>query len=303
MTANLVEQLIERVAKQRKCIVVIGDAIVDEWVHGRVEACQDGCPKFVEESRHTSPGGADNARNCLSEWGVDADLFAQAKQDYPIKYRFVNADGNIVFRWDSERKAPEFVPSWVRDRSLEMVKFAGAVLLSDYDKGVLSPGFVREVIDLCNARGIPCVADAKRGQSLYKGAVIKANTAWGVAEWKGPLDVYNSDGEVVGQDTRGCAGAYVETHSSYDPGVWVDGGFIPLEVSDWPPVKCVNHVGAGDCFAAHLTLAIAYGFSLCDAAALAHSAGRVYVQHSHNRPPRPQEIANDLALVSPLTKE
>lgn len=58
-------------------------------------------------------------------------------------------------------------------------------------------------------------------------------------------------------------------------------------------VNCVSHVGAGDCFAAHLVLALAHGFSLEDAAAIAHSAGRVYVQHEHNRPPMPEEIAED----------
>ena len=60
-------------------------------------------------------------------------------------------------------------------------------------------------------------------------------------------------------------------------------------------VKCVNHVGAGDCFSAHLVLALAYGFTLEDAAVIAHSAGRVYVQHQHSRPPLPQEVREDMA--------
>jgi sugar/nucleoside kinase (ribokinase family) len=60
----------------------------------------------------------------------------------------------------------------------------------------------------------------------------------------------------------------------------------------------VNHVGAGDCFAAHLTLALAYGFSLKEAAGLAHSAGRVYVQSFHNHPPFPTDIAADMSTVT-----
>ena len=62
-------------------------------------------------------------------------------------------------------------------------------------------------------------------------------------------------------------------------------------------VRVVSHVGAGDCFGAHIVLALAHGFSLREAAALAHSAGRVYVQFPHNRAPRPEEIAADLVLV------
>lgn len=63
------------------------------------------------------------------------------------------------------------------------------------------------------------------------------------------------------------------------------------------PVKIVSHVGAGDCFAAHLALALAYGFSLKEAAVLAHSAGRVYVQSLHNIPPHPAEILADMSTV------
>jgi len=60
-------------------------------------------------------------------------------------------------------------------------------------------------------------------------------------------------------------------------------------------VECKSHVGAGDCFAAHLTLALAHGIPLEQAAAIAHSAGRVYVQHLHGRPPYPIEIRKDLS--------
>ena len=62
-------------------------------------------------------------------------------------------------------------------------------------------------------------------------------------------------------------------------------------------VEVKNHVGAGDCFAAHLILGLAYGLSLEDAATVAHSAGRVYVQFPHNRPPLPSEIVADFATA------
>ena len=71
-------------------------------------------------------------------------------------------------------------------------------------------------------------------------------------------------------------------------------GFLKYLEKELPKVNCINHVGAGDCFGAHLVLALMYGFSLEDAATIAHSAGRVYVQHLHNRPPLPEEIEEDL---------
>jgi len=63
------------------------------------------------------------------------------------------------------------------------------------------------------------------------------------------------------------------------------------------PQHCVNHVGAGDCFGAWLTLGLAHGLRLQEAARLAHAAGRVYVRHPHNRPPWPHEIRKELDPV------
>src|SRR5436190_104984 len=53
-----------------------------------------------------------------------------------------------------------------------------AVLLSDYDKGMLTAEFIREVIDLCARSGVWCVADAKHKSSIYVGAIIKGNLEW-----------------------------------------------------------------------------------------------------------------------------
>ncbi len=152
---------------------------------------------------------------------------------------------------------------------LDMIQNFDAVLLSDYDKGFLTPEFTREVIKRCNRRSIPCVADVKRGPELYQGAILKSNLDW--------TNKYGASNVT----TRGAMWPWVHGKTDRYHGGRHD-------------VKCVNHVGAGDCFAAHLTLALACGFSLEDAAAVAHSAGRVYVQHPHNRPPHPKEIAADM---------
>ena len=45
---NPVVQVYESSKAKRKRIVVIGDVIVDRWIHGALAECQDGCPKFVE---------------------------------------------------------------------------------------------------------------------------------------------------------------------------------------------------------------------------------------------------------------
>lgn len=267
---NLVQRLLNEIRKQRKRILVIGDALIDVWVCGYIEECQDGCSKFVEVERHTSPGGAANAARSLVNWDVFTSLHSLREEDRPSKCRFVDATGKIVFRWDDESKLIEGYSAsqeWERGLALEFVRTAGAVLLSDYNKGFLTPGFIRQVVDFCKRYGIPCIADAKREPMVYAGALLKCNNDYSV-KWNCLADVC-TDGPnpplVSGNRLNVCL----------------------------PPVTCVNHVGAGDCFAAHLAMALAYGFDLVDAVALAHYAGRIYVQRAHNRPPQPDEIAAD----------
>ena len=273
---NLVEKLLTEIANSHKHIVIIGDTMVDRWVHGHLAECQDGCPKFVQESVVEVPGGAANAERCLSGWNVRTSLYGFATNDGPVKTRYVEG-GKIVFRADDDRPSDRGTKyEWARKLASEMVGCAAGVLLSDYDKGFLTPEFIREVAELCKKRSIPCVADCKRAPEVYEGCVLKGNSAW---------DDKYGDGKIRRDVLE------VITLGECVPQV---NGELLLDFPSLPLIKCVNHVGAGDCFAAHLTLALSYGFSLKESAALAHSAGRVYVQHPHNKPPTPTEIAADI---------
>ncbi len=272
-TVNLATRLLGEIKTRRRLIVVIGDTMLDRWVHGHIEQCQDDCPKFVQESVVETPGGAANAALCLSHWDTQVSLYGFAGNDCPIKCRYME-NGKIVFRHDDDgppRCGTEY--EWERKLALEMASHADAVLLSDYDKGFLTPYFIKEMAALCKARRVPCVADAKRAPEVYENCIIKGNYAW-----------YEKFGS-----------PHVLTLGGVEPTVGNDSIYSDDVLS---PVNCINHVGAGDCFAAHLTLALAYEFTIKEAAALAHSAGRVYVQFPHNRAPSPEEVAADLALAT-----
>jgi bifunctional ADP-heptose synthase (sugar kinase/adenylyltransferase) len=252
-------------------IAFIGDAIIDRWVHGRLEDCQDGCKKFVEESYCESPGGVANARMCLSNWDAITSHYTQPEAQRSIKTRFLE-NNRIIFRHDIEK--PCIPGDW-----LSILYSADAVLVSDYDKGFLTPEYLRLLIDTANVRNIPIVVDAKRDPSLYAGAIIKCNK-----DYFEKFEVPQTN--------------LVLTIGSTPPTVWHNGIVQSAgNMFSLAAVQCVNHVGAGDCFAAHLILGLAQGKSLADAAIVAHSAGRVYVQHPHNRPPLPEEISRDLELT------
>lgn len=283
---NLAQRLIEADRASPKIVLVIGDGITDVYIHGRLEdSCQEGCQKFIEEERRTVPGGAANAARSLDNWHTRAIFLGSTGLAGPVKIRFMAIGSEdrewCAFRHDDDRVT--FDLSLARKESMyalmQLPRRPNAVLLSDYDKGMLTPEFIRDVVGACKELSIPCVADVKCGPEVYQGAILKGNVDW--------RKKYMYVPDVL---TRGEVPPLVEGKPA--------GSSLcnsPFCIAD---VKCVNHVGSGDCFSAHLTLALAHGFSLSDAAAIAHSAGRVYVQFPHNRPPRPNEIAEDMGVAN-----
>lgn len=269
---NLVEKLIALDRESPKRVMVVGDALVDRWVHGSLAECQDSCTKFVEEYSLTTTGGAANAAESLKHWRSKVTLVARYVESRFVKTRFVT--DRVVFRYDSEKPSKVY-PSdeYTRDLALANVKYADAVLLSDYDKGLLTERFLKQIISAAKL----VVCDAKREPSLYAGAVLKCNTEY-ARKYRLLHPMHTVSNCVI-------------TGGEHSPIVMLE--TTTKKLDSRPPVQCVNHVGAGDCFGAHLALGLAHGLTLEEAASVAHSAGRVYVQHPHNRAPLPEEIMRD----------
>lgn len=262
----------------QKRILVAGDGLIDVYSHGRLESCQDGCVKFVEESRHVCDGGAMNAEKSLS-YVAEADsdgipVFEEKRREL--------VDGKIVHRSDMKFHVPEAQVRACRDNAMSELEEADAVYLADYAKGFFTDALLRSIIARCNERGVPVVADPKRDPNVVAGAILKCNAeftqTWGgvpVKHFPGTVVTRNSEVPLVGK----CDS--------------------PLPIKDFLARRfaCVSHVGAGDCFGAWLTLGLAHGLVLEEAARLAHAAGRVYVQHLHNRAPWPHEVRRELDPV------
>lgn len=278
---NLVEKLIDITRSREIRIVVIGDAMTDVYVHGRLGMGQEDCPKFIEESRVICNGGAANAHSSLHRWGCKTSLFSVVNTDRCVKTRYMVGD-KFAFRHDLEKRDATALTSNLRNATFAYLEdrknVIDGILISDYDKGFLGESDIQRIIKIANARNIPVVSDAKRKASVYAGSIIKGNRDY----W-----LRNT-----------LQGNCVMTDGHHTPRI---ASATPLETKVHPSlmnkVDCVNHVGAGDCFAAHLTLAVACGLSLHDAVTVAHSAGRVYVQHRHNRAPWPHEIRRDFDPV------
>jgi D-beta-D-heptose 7-phosphate kinase/D-beta-D-heptose 1-phosphate adenosyltransferase len=181
-------------------ILVIGDVMLDRSIWGDVDRISPEAPVPVLRSVRTTaaPGGAANvAMNLvglgikaaqagfwgndaemrelsvlLTTAGVDASGMVVSGHSTISKTRIVSRNQQLL-RLDVESAEPHPAAEEqaLLERSLQLVRIADAVILSDYDKGALSPQLCQAVIALARERGIPVLVDPKgRDFGKYAGA-------------------------------------------------------------------------------------------------------------------------------------
>jgi D-beta-D-heptose 7-phosphate kinase/D-beta-D-heptose 1-phosphate adenosyltransferase len=197
--ARLVE-LLDRA--QGKRIVVIGDAMLDVYLRGDVERISPEAPVPVVRVREQTYalGGAANVAQNVVAIGARCDLVAaigddrggatllsmlgtigdggkslvQVDRRTTQKTRIVARSQQLV-RVDEEDDADLAGDDVARLLVAVRVAIqnADAVVLEDYNKGVLVPAVIREAMELAQARRLPIVVDPKfRHFFAYRGATI-----------------------------------------------------------------------------------------------------------------------------------
>lgn len=295
-------------------ILVIGDTVTDKWVTGHSFASADECPSLEAKERLLTPGGAANVSRQLQNTGydpwllcpLDAELAAAVRATrvgkgvslelgfpcprMPRKTRYLDAAGRIVFRADSEPLfygLPNGELQQYRDLAIKTIRQMpwAAVILSDYQKGFVTDSLARRAIEACQERDIPCFVDPKRPPTSFRGGLFKINQNY-FEKHQAELEAMQFTGVV----TRGSA-----------PPVLFRQGREERHGQREAAVSFRNHVGAGDCFLAHLAAARVDGQDGHDwqaSVTLADAAARVYVQHAYGRVPSSLEIQRQLRQVA-----
>ena len=174
-----------------KRIVVLGDVMLDEFIWGRVRRISPEAPvPVVELDRQTlALGGAGNVVSSLVALGaaatpigvlgddLDADwlrgafvevgvsvirLVVDGARPTTVKTRII-AHNQQVVRADRESRAPIAPP--IEDRVAESfraeIEGADAVVVSDYGKGLLTPGLLAQALTAARERGLIVCLDPK----------------------------------------------------------------------------------------------------------------------------------------------
>jgi len=296
-------QLLEDARGKR--IVVVGDAMLDVYLSGDVDRISPEAPVpvvRVRERRHALGGAANVAQNvvaigarCSLVAAVGADRGAEilrgmfdalsigttslvtVERGTTQKTRIV-ARSQQLLRVDEEEDADlagtdmELVLNAVH----EAVADADAVVLEDYNKGILVPSVIRAAIDLGRARDLPIIVDPKfknffeyRGASVFKPNRRELEAALGAA-----VDVDHPDAVPAVLQRLGVEHILLTLGDRGMALFSADG-----EVARVPTVarEVYDVVGAGDTVTAYLASILAAGGSVLEAAVVANIAAGIEV--------------------------
>jgi len=171
-------------------ILVVGDIMLDRYIHGEVERISPEAPVPVirHAQRYDRAGGAANVAMNLAGLGCEAVLAGfwgndneQAELKTMLEKAGVDTVGVVssslptisktrivgrqqqMLRLDIESRdtPPEAELDRLIERTTALVDKVHAVILSDYAKGALSRSVCQAVINAARAKGIPVLADPK----------------------------------------------------------------------------------------------------------------------------------------------
>jgi D-beta-D-heptose 7-phosphate kinase/D-beta-D-heptose 1-phosphate adenosyltransferase len=189
-------------------------------------------------------------------------------------------------------------------RALAALPRAGAVVLSDYAKGVLTPRLLGAVIAAAGKAGIPVIVDPKAADyAVYRGAtVIKPNRKELAEATRMPV---GSDDEVIAAAARlnASLGTQAVLVSLSDDGlVLVPAEGAPIRVPAFP-VKVKDASGAGDTVVAALALMLAARADYEVAVRVANAAGAIVVGKRGTATVSADELRHQVLPASTLASE
>ncbi len=289
-------------------ILCVGDVMLDQFVYGDVERISPEAPIPVLRVRREMAmlGGAGNVVRNLVALGaaphfvslvgddmagrevtrlvglhaeVDPVLIVEYGRQTTIKTRF-SAGSQQLLRADRETSAAlaEQSLASLLGNAMKLLPKVGAVVLSDYGKGVLNKAVIRELLDGARAAGRPVVVDPKgTDYALYAGATLVTPNRKELHEATG-LSV-EDDAAIVAAARHlidECSIANVLVTRSQDGMTLVTQAgetyHLPAEAREVFDVS-----GAGDTVVATMAAALAAGSPLPEAARLANVAAGIVV--------------------------
>lgn len=290
---------------KNKKILVVGDVMLDKYIYGDVRRISPEAPVPVlnVKSEDYALGGSTNTAKNILELGGEVYLVGIIGEDHAgeILLSYLNnfedleglvidsndrttekvrtiSKGQQLIRTDYERKGnlSESNKKEIINVISDKITYMDAVLVSDYGKGLINEGIMRNLLSLCKKLDKPLVIDPKPvNRLLYRGAnLITPNKDEAFAIANGLIQ-YKNLSEVGGGLVNYMEGNVLITRGKEGMSLFE----IGKEQKDIiTAVKEVYDVtGAGDTVASVMALGLASNSTLYDSALIANIAAGISV--------------------------
>lgn len=313
-----------------KRVVIVGDAITDEYLYGKPARISRESPVLILRftDREVKLGGAANAAHNVQALGATAlaigvvgddtagaearDLFRRAGLGTdgllsvpgrltPMKTRIMaggyRSTRQQVVRLDREPNSG--LPGGVEQRVIEKLQHAAATadafLVSDYGYGVVTPRVYETILALARPRNVPVTVDSRYELPRFRGATAATPNEPEVEALTGHELTDDRAVEKAGRMVleRLDTRLLLLTRGSRGMALFERDGpvtFMPIHGSD----EIADVTGAGDTVISVFTVALAAGAAAGEAAWLANVAGGVVVMKRGTATVSPRELAEAL---------
>nr|WP_319270673.1 bifunctional ADP-heptose synthase [uncultured Draconibacterium sp.] len=286
-----VNEIFERFSKMRA--IVIGDAMVDTYLWGKVDRLSPEAPVPIVSvtTRENRLGGAANVsrniqalgatpilfavvgdddngkefQNLLEKRNVSAEgIFIDPTRNTTVKNRIISSGKQIV-RVDEE--SIEYISAEMEAKLINAIKTeiesnpVDVIVFVDYDKGVVTPNLFKTINDLAREKGIPTAVDPKKRNfrnyknvSLFKPNFKEFVDGTGLPLLKGDLESLKEAAETFKKEMQ----LKLIFITLSELGVFISNGvkeqYYPVAIRDIADVS-----GAGDTVIGVASLAMAAG--------------------------------------------
>ena len=327
LSTHRVKRLLNAVAKSRA--LVVGDVMLDQFLWGQVKRISPEAPVPVVELERESfmPGGAANVARNLTAFGAEVELFGLVGKDdgarqlrallkeekvdgrglravndrlTTLKTRVVAHQQQVV-RIDRGTKQTGGLRAtkWLMKAVEKDINGADAIIVADYNKGVVTQELIEGLRALCRPHGIWLSLDPKPSHQLdVSGLSLITPNRSELFELAGMADEIHHENPLRDKHLMVALKA---VQAKYQPALLLvtlsEQGMLLAQRGARPVVvptmaqEVYDVSGAGDTVIASFTIAIAAGASPLEATLFANHAAGLVVGKIGTATVSPKELA------------
>lgn len=309
----------------KKRIVIVGDMVADQFLHGSIARVSREAPVFIlrHEETDTLAGGAANAAVNVASLGGKPVLIGVTGNDENgrllldelrarnVDCRFVVSSGSLrtttkvrvlagqqyaprqqVIRIDYEdaRGIGADIEEKLRENLLAACESADAIIISDYNYGVANTGTVDLARKISTEKGIPLLIDSRFRLKEFQNATSATPNQEEVEQILGKD--FTADGCDALRETLGFEALLVTCGNKGM--ILAQRGRGPVYLDAVGSKEPVDVTGAGDTVIAVYSLALASGLDFTEAARVANHAGGIVVMKKGTAFVEPGELLDSI---------